>query len=678
MLIYVFPRKPMGYLEVIMYKRSVLIMLFMVSGLLVCSKKQKIPIPDLATRRLFNLKDTLKNSTSFEGKLQLFEKFGDQELGEVLSPSKQSDPKIGNALKTISKYHYFFEAGKEQKEKYLEFFPLDMLLDLIEAMAVLGFKQLKDERKLLEARLEKLIPSLVNFFSYGGRILKAFEYLERDRVATLRYKTWFKDLSGDYKQIRDIVEHIAPFLESSISDHKKKYKLSTADQVVVDVLNGVGPAKRALLSLHENLDFFITNNPEIYLQQLPLQELLTLIKSLKYFHAEKLGDRALALQEALVGELKSGEVTKLNYPSIIRAFEYLERENPVTTNKPFFTLSFIGNNRFGACFSQSGNNVMFSNVNKDCSYPLQRGVKTVVDALTDEAVMSPDANLVAQREWYRGYHPPALAISYAGERWSYDFVSYLNTYVFSAASKTIYLGFGVNFPLYNKIGCEGCIKEMDFSGDIKRIFIDPETGAKKSAHEHAISIIAVSPDGKYFASSAEEDPVVKLWDVTTGELSLKFDAEVGQPTCIAISADGTRIAIGSKSGLISLWDNKGKKLGIINVKRPVYWLDWHPDKTLLLVGSHAADGSTSLGDVSLYSVADKKLRMIFKHIFPDNAVDVKPRNEKAGTRVLFSPDGHYFLASDPKQVTVWEVPPKIWLRAKFPKFVPKEKAKPVT
>lgn len=666
-----------------MYKRSVLIMLFMVSGLLVCSKKQKIPIPDLATRRLFKLRDKLKNSTFFEDKLQSVEKIGDQELREVLSPSKQSDPKIGNALKTISRYHYFFDVGDEQKKKYLEFFPLDMLLDLIEAMAVLGLKELKNERELLEARLEKLIPSLVNFFSYGGRILKALEYLERDRVATLRDSTWFKDLCGDYKQSQEIVEHIAPFLESFISDHKKKYKLSTAGEVVVDVLNGVGPAKRALLSLHENLDFFITDKPNIYLEKLSLQELLTLIKSLNCFPVEKLGDRALALQEALVGELKSGETTKLNYPSIMLAFEYLERENPVTTNKPFFTLSFIGNNRFGAYFSKSGNNVMLSTLNKGRSYPLQRGVKTVVEEeekfMDKEVVISPDGNLTAGRWWYDGPQSPALGIF--GVSWSFktDFTGYLNTYVFSADSKTIYLGFGSNaLPELYGLGCEGCIKEMDFFRDIKRIFIDPETGAKKSAHEHAISIIVASPDGKYFASAAKKDPVVKLWDVATGELSLKFDAKVGQPTCIAISADGTRIAVGSKWGLISLWDNKGKKLGMIDVERPVYWLDWYPDKTLLLVGSHAEGSSTSKGDVSLYSVADQKLMMVFKHIFPDNAVDVKPRNEKTGTRVLFSPDGHYFLASDPKQVTVWEVPPKIWFKAKFSEFAPKKKAQPVT
>lgn len=56
------------------------------------------------------------------------------------------------------------------------------------------------------------------------------------------------------------------------------------------------------------------------------------------------------------------------------------------------------------------------------------------------------------------------------------------------------------------------------------------------------------------AVSASWDETVRLWDVTTGKETARFPMTVGKLTALAVSPDGTRVAVGGTDGPIVLID----------------------------------------------------------------------------------------------------------------------------
>ncbi len=80
-----------------------------------------------------------------------------------------------------------------------------------------------------------------------------------------------------------------------------------------------------------------------------------------------------------------------------------------------------------------------------------------------------------------------------------------------------------------------------------------------TGHSRFVSSVAFTPDGKRLASGCW-DGVVKMWDVSNGELLFSLDAHELRVTSIDISPDGRLLASGSDDHSIKIWDLGTRRL----------------------------------------------------------------------------------------------------------------------
>jgi WD40 repeat protein len=78
-------------------------------------------------------------------------------------------------------------------------------------------------------------------------------------------------------------------------------------------------------------------------------------------------------------------------------------------------------------------------------------------------------------------------------------------------------------------------------------------------HSAGVNSIAISPDGKIFASGSD-DRTVRLWNLETGEWIYMFTGQAGAILSVSFSPDGNTIASGSIDRTISTWHPKSKKI----------------------------------------------------------------------------------------------------------------------
>jgi dipeptidyl aminopeptidase/acylaminoacyl peptidase len=67
------------------------------------------------------------------------------------------------------------------------------------------------------------------------------------------------------------------------------------------------------------------------------------------------------------------------------------------------------------------------------------------------------------------------------------------------------------------------------------------------------SCVAFSPDGKMLASS-NEDKVIRLWEVATGQLRRQFEGHQGRVRSLAFAPDGRRLISGNEDTTVLIWD----------------------------------------------------------------------------------------------------------------------------
>jgi len=150
-----------------------------------------------------------------------------------------------------------------------------------------------------------------------------------------------------------------------------------------------------------------------------------------------------------------------------------------------------------------------------------------------------------------------------------------------------------------------------------------------------VSTVVFSPDSQYVLNGFRN--VLKLWDISTGEIIRTFSGHSDHVTSIAFSPDGRFILSGSKDNTLKLWDaSAGSEIRTFSGHpKQMQSMRFSPDKRFTLSGTK--DGLLIQSEVS----TGRTTRVIRGH-----SVDI--------TATVFSPDGRYAASgSKDNAIKVW-------------------------
>jgi WD40 repeat protein len=136
--------------------------------------------------------------------------------------------------------------------------------------------------------------------------------------------------------------------------------------------------------------------------------------------------------------------------------------------------------------------------------------------------------------------------------------------------------------------------------------------------------VAFSPDGRRLAWGGD-DKIVKVWDMTTGQLQCKLPGHTDRICGMAFSPDGNQLASASAEREVIIWDViTAKQLHSWPIKvRSLCNLAYSPDGTRLA----SATGYPPAGSVKVWNATTGQ-----------EILDIPDSSELART-VVFSPDG---------------------------------------
>lgn len=95
-------------------------------------------------------------------------------------------------------------------------------------------------------------------------------------------------------------------------------------------------------------------------------------------------------------------------------------------------------------------------------------------------------------------------------------------------------------------------------------------------HGGSVTSVAFSADGQRLASGSR-DKTVKIWDAATGACVQTLEGHSGWVRSVAFSADGRWLASGSHDETVKIWDAAtGACVQMLNVGRTLYRLSFDP------------------------------------------------------------------------------------------------------
>ncbi len=159
-----------------------------------------------------------------------------------------------------------------------------------------------------------------------------------------------------------------------------------------------------------------------------------------------------------------------------------------------------------------------------------------------------------------------------------------------------------------------------------------------TGHRAMVRSLAFSPDGQTLAS-ASADTTLKLWSLTTGQLTRTLEGHTATVTEVVFSLDGETLASSSSDKTLKIWSSAGDlRQTFIGHRAPVTSLRFSPQ-----------------GDRLVSTSEDHELRFWRLSGEPILAyADLAG----AGKAIDFSPDGRYLVSSGPmesREVMLWQL-----------------------
>ena len=131
---------------------------------------------------------------------------------------------------------------------------------------------------------------------------------------------------------------------------------------------------------------------------------------------------------------------------------------------------------------------------------------------------------------------------------------------------------------------------------------NPEIIATLSGHSDLVYSVAISPDSKQVATGSF-DNTVKLWEAPSGREIKTYDGPQGHKKrvlCVAFNGDGSQIASGSSDNSLKVWDVPlSRPLRDLPAPAPVTAIALSPDNNKLAIG-------TKDGVIIVYNSTDYK------------------------------------------------------------------------
>ncbi len=172
-----------------------------------------------------------------------------------------------------------------------------------------------------------------------------------------------------------------------------------------------------------------------------------------------------------------------------------------------------------------------------------------------------------------------------------------------------------------------------------------------TGHESGVNALAfgpITPDGVTLLASGGKDDTVRLWNPTINQATRVW-RQNAPVTSVVFSWDNTRVASGSLTGEVKIWEIAGDKSvrTLPGTAHPVSALAFNPFGTLLAVG-------TNDGGVIVYDLASGKA---VRTLPPLGSADPRDRDrEFTGIDALvFSPQGDMLAVGGLNETRVWAV-----------------------